>query len=231
MSSASSLPFHEGPASSGHALAPILLPRPGHANPHHLGLRDVPVRDTASSRRTQKWQVGPPGRPFTYRLAVRVAVLADTHLRTSDLRRLPTEAVRAVAQADLLVHAGDVVSVGALHALCDLGPVHAVLGNNDRELTGALPESLVLDLAGVSVAVLHDSGRREGRAARLQRRFPSADVVVFGHSHVPVDEVGLGGQALFNPGSPTQRRAQPRCSFGLLDLEDGQVVRRQIVPL
>lgn len=182
-------------------------------------------------RRRQKRRVRPPGRPLTYRLAVRVAVLADTHLRTSDLGRLPTEAVRAVAEADLLLHAGDVVSVGALDAFCDLGPVHAVLGNNDHELTGALPESLVLDLAGVTVAVLHDTGRREGRAARLHRRFPSADVVVFGHSHVPVDEVGLGGQVLFNPGSPTQRRAQPRCSFGLLDLEDGQVVRRQIVPL
>ena len=162
---------------------------------------------------------------------MRVAVLADTHLRSPDLGRLPTEAARAVARADLLVHAGDVVSVGALDAFCELGPVHAVLGNNDRELAGVLPESLVLDLAGVTVAVLHDTGRRPGRAARLRRRFPSADLVVFGHSHVPVDEMGLGGQVLFNPGSPTQRRTQPRCSFGLLDLEDGQVVRHRIVPV
>lgn len=171
-----------------------------------------------------------PG-PGAYRLGVRVAVLADTHLPSDDLGRLPAEAVRAVERADLLLHAGDVVSPDALEALRRLAPVHAVLGNNDRGLTGVLPESLVLDLAGVAVAVLHDSGRREGRAARLHRRFPSADVVVFGHSHVPVDETGLGGQVLFNPGSPTQRRAQPRCSFGLLELEDGRVLRRRIVPL
>lgn len=162
---------------------------------------------------------------------MRVAVLADTHLRSSNLARLPVEAVRAAEEADLLLHAGDVVSPDALEVLGQLGPVHAVLGNNDRELTGVLPESLVLDLAGVTVAVVHDTGRREGRAARLHRRFPSAGVVVFGHSHVPVDEVGLSGQVLFNPGSPTQRRAQPRCSFGLLDLEDGRVVRRRIVPV
>lgn len=162
---------------------------------------------------------------------MRVAVLADTHLPSPDLGRLPAEAIRAVEQADVLLHAGDVVSPGALDALRQIAPVHAVLGNNDRELTGVLPESLVLDLAGVTVAILHDSGRREGRAARLHRRFPSSTVVVFGHSHVPLDEAGLSGQVLFNPGSPTQRRSQPRCSFGLLELEDGRVLRRQVVPV
>lgn len=126
-------------------------------------------------------------------------MFADTHLPSPDLGRLPAGAVRAVEQADLLLHAGDVVSPGALDALRQIVPVHAVLGNNDRELIGVLPDSLVLDLAGVTVAILHDSGRREGRAARLHRRFPSSAVVVFGHSHVPVDEAGLSGQVLFNP--------------------------------
>ncbi|MGH9090993.1 MAG: metallophosphoesterase family protein [Acidimicrobiales bacterium] len=160
-----------------------------------------------------------------------VAVLADTHLRSADLGRLPEPVVRAVARADVLVHAGDVVAPGALRAMGALAPVHAVLGNNDHELAGTLPEALVLELGGVEVAVVHDAGRREGRAARLRRRFPTAAVVVFGHSHVPVDEVGLDGQILFNPGSATQRRAQPRRTFGVLELDGGKVRRRAIVPV
>jgi putative phosphoesterase len=161
---------------------------------------------------------------------VHVVVLADTHLRSADLDRLPEPVTRAARRADVLVHAGDVVTPGALGALGTLAPVHAVLGNNDHELAGSLPETLLLDLGGVAVAVVHDAGRREGRAARLRRRFPTAGVVVFGHSHVPVDEVGLEGQILFNPGSPTQRRAQPRCTFGVLELAGGRVRRRAIVP-
>ncbi len=81
------------------------------------------------------------------------------------------------------------------------------------------------------MAIVHDSGRRQGRAERLARRFPSAQLVVFGHSHVPVDDVGAGGQRLFNPGSPTQRRRQPFASYGRLRLEDGAVVDHQIVLL
>ena len=162
---------------------------------------------------------------------MRVAVLADTHLSSADLGRLPEPVIRAVERADALVHAGDVVAPGVLEALGGLAPVHAVLGNNDHLLAGTLPETLLLDLGGVPVAVVHDAGRREGRAARLHRRFPTAAVVVFGHSHVPVDEAGLGGQILFNPGSPTQRRAQPRCTMGVLDLRDGRVRRRAIVPV
>ncbi len=160
-----------------------------------------------------------------------MAVLSDTHLASADLRRVPAGAVAAVRRADVVVHAGDVTSPAALAALRELAEVHAVLGNNDLALAGALPETLVLDLAGVTVAVVHDSGRREGRAARLHQRFPTAGVVVFGHSHAPCDELGLDGQILFNPGSPTQRRRQPRPTIGLLDLDGGRVLRRAIVPV
>lgn len=113
-----------------------------------------------------------------------------------------------------------------LDELTGFGTVHAVLGNNDRDLV--LPETLELDLAGVAFAMVHDAGPAKGREGRLHRRFPAAAVVVFGHSHVPWDRVGTGGQRLFNPGSPTDRRAQPHHTVGVLDLDDGRVQRHEI---
>jgi uncharacterized protein len=160
--------------------------------------------------------------------AVRVAVLADTHLRPGG-RWLPDAVVAHLRTADVILHAGDIVSGALLDELAGYGPTHAVLGNNDVDLVGALPEVLELDLAGVAVAMIHDSGPRAGRAGRLRRRFPEADVVVFGHSHDPVDEPGIDGQLLFNPGSPTQRRRQPHPTMGLLTLEGGAVVDSRIV--
>jgi len=160
-----------------------------------------------------------------------VVVLADTHLRVRAEQRLPRAVLDAVTAADLVLHAGDVISADALASFEQLAPYCAVLGNNDHELVTLLPDTVELELEGVRIAMLHDSGTRAGRQGRLQRRFPDADVVVFGHSHVPCDEVGLAGQVLFNPGSPTQRRAQPFPTMGALRLADGSVVRRRIIAL
>jgi putative phosphoesterase len=161
---------------------------------------------------------------------IRLLVLADTHLR-HDLGPLPVEVWDHLEACDAVLHAGDVVTADLLHALGTRRPVHAVLGNNDAALVGALPERLELDLAGVRVAMVHDSGPRAGRERRLRRWFPSADVVVFGHSHEPVDAAGEDGQRLFNPGSAVQRRRQPRRTIGRLDLLDGAVVHHEIVPV
>ena len=109
--------------------------------------------------------------------------------------------------------------------------MHAVLGNNDRELIGRLPDRLDLELGGVRVGMVHDSGLRAGRESRMRRWFPKAQLVVFGHSHEPVDAEGLDGQRLFNPGSAVQRRRQPRRTIGLLELTDGHVAAHQIVPV
>lgn len=92
------------------------------------------------------------------------------------------------------------------------------------------PEVLELTLAGVAVAMLHDSGPARGRGARLRRRFPHADLVVFGHSHVPWDEVHEGQRA-FNPGSPTDKRRQPHRTMGELVLEDGEVRSSRVLVL
>ena len=110
-------------------------------------------------------------------------------------------------------------------------PVHAVLGNNDTVLVGALPDRLELELAGVRIAMVHDSGVRAGRERRVHRWFPDAGLVVFGHSHEPVDVEGVEGQRLFNPGSAVQRRRQPRRTVGRLELVAGRVVRHEIVPV
>ena len=157
-----------------------------------------------------------------------VVVLADTHIRRGSSRRLPDAVYAHLEAADLVLHAGDVLVTDVLDELSGFAPVHAVLGNNDAELVGVLPETRLLDVDGIRIGMVHDSGPTKGRAARLRRRFPDADVVVFGHSHIPWDQDGLDGQVLFNPGSPTERRSQPRCTLGTLDLEAGRVGSRRI---
>ena len=161
---------------------------------------------------------------------LRLLVLADTHLR-DDLSVLPPEVWDKVEASDAVLHAGDVVTADLLAALRARRPVHAVLGNNDHTLVGALPDRIEVELAGVRVAMVHDSGARTGRARRMKRWFPEADVVVFGHSHEPVDEKGEDGQRLFNPGSAVQRRRQPRRTVGVLELASGEVVGHRIVPV
>ncbi len=146
-----------------------------------------------------------------------VIVLADTHL-TGGFGLIGDQVRQAVAQADVVLHAGDVTSRQALVELQSLADTRAVLGNNDHDLIGILPESQLFELEGIRVALVHDSGPAKGRPARLHRRFPDAGLIVFGHSHVPFDELGLEGQILFNPGSATQRRAQPHRTFGRLHI-------------
>ena len=129
----------------------------------------------------------------------------------------------AAGEADVILHAGDVTGAELLAHLATLAPTHAVLGNNDDALIGVLPEELVLDLDGLTVALVHDAGARAGRPARMARRFPAADLVVFGHSHLPEDAVADGGVRIFNPGSATQRRRAPTRTFGILDVHRGRI--------
>jgi len=160
---------------------------------------------------------------------VQLVVIADTHMRPGSSLRLSELAVRWLERADVVLHAGDVVAPEVLEELRSFAPVHAVLGNNDHQLAGMLPETVVLELGGVSVGMIHDSGPKAGRAARLRARFPRADAVVFGHNHLPLVQEGLDGQLLFNPGSPTQRRMAPTHTIGVLELDAGRIIRAAIV--
>ncbi|GAC1478770.1 MAG: metallophosphoesterase [Acidimicrobiales bacterium] len=134
-------------------------------------------------------------------------------------------------RVDVILHAGDVLVPELLDELRGFAPVHAVLGNNDSELVGLLPETEQVALDGVAVAMVHDSGPRAGREGRMARRFPHARVVVYGHSHIPDNHEGPTGQLLFNPGSPTDRRTQPVHTYGVLDLQDGSISSSQVIPI
>lgn len=161
-----------------------------------------------------------------------IVVLADTHIRRGSSRRLPGAVYEALHRADLVLHAGDIVTGDVLEELTGFAPTVAVLGNNDAELVGQLPEDRLLTVEGLRIALVHDSGARKGREARLRRRFPTADLVVFGHSHMPLDTPGLAGQRLFNPGSPTEKRtATPHLGFGRLRIDDGRLVDHRLVRL
>jgi uncharacterized protein len=160
-----------------------------------------------------------------------IVVLADTHIRRGSTRHLPPGVYAALEEADLVLHAGDVLIGELLEELAGFVPTLAVLGNNDTELIGRLPEERVFTVDGLRIAMVHDSGARKGREARLRRRFPTADLVVFGHSHIPIDAAGLDGQRLFNPGSPTERRRQPVHTFGRLRIDAGHLVSHEIVAL
>jgi putative phosphoesterase len=159
---------------------------------------------------------------------MKVLVVSDTHLTAATLDRMPEEVWAMAEGSDVVLHAGDVVDGAVLTALGERATVHAVLGNNDRGIR--LPETVQLDLAGVTVGMIHDSGPRAGRERRMARRFPEAGVVVFGHSHDPLVRPGEGGQLLVNPGSPTQRRRQPFHTVARLEIADGEV-EADIVPV
>jgi putative phosphoesterase len=161
---------------------------------------------------------------------MRLAIISDTHLPRGT-RALPGECVRRLREADAILHAGDLMEPSVLAELQALGPpVHAVRGNVDSaELQARLPLTLVLDAAGARVAMIHDAGPATGRLGRMRRRFPDADAVVFGHSHLPLLEQS-GGFAIFNPGSPTERRRAPRHTMGVATVEDG-VPRFELVAL
>ena len=162
---------------------------------------------------------------------MKIVALSDTHAPRR-WRSCPPRVAAHLRGADLILHAGDVCTAGVLDELSAFAPVRAVLGNNDGPDVAAwgAPESVQLDLDGLQVAMIHDSGQAAGRIARMRRRFPGAALVVFGHSHIPLDQ-SAGGLRIFNPGSPTDRRRQPHGTIGLLTISAGRLQQARIVPV
>jgi uncharacterized protein len=141
-------------------------------------------------------------------------------------RRLPDACVEHLRAADLILHAGDVATVAVLEEIEAIGPpVAAVHGNVDEPaLVMHLPAARMVQAAGARIAMVHDAGAAAGRLQRMRRRFPDADAVVFGHSHIPLHEQDVdGGFQIFNPGSPTDRRRRPRHTMGLCRAEGGRL--------
>jgi uncharacterized protein len=162
---------------------------------------------------------------------VRIVVLSDTHAPRF-WKRCPPAVAEHLDTADMILHAGDVCAASVLEELSVYAPVHAIIGNNDGPDVAAwgATETTELNLGGMQVGMIHDAGPKEGRLARLRCRFPEANLVIFGHSHIPLQaaEENFG---IFNPGSPTDKRRQPHRTLGLLEIEDGQLTRADIVRL
>ncbi|MFI6226756.1 metallophosphoesterase family protein [Micromonospora echinospora] len=160
---------------------------------------------------------------------MRLVITADTHV-PKRARDLPEPLWAAIDAADVVLHAGDWVDVALLDAVESRSRrLVAVYGNNDGpSLRARLPEVARVDLAGLRVAVVHETGPRAGREARCAARFPDCDLLVFGHSHIPWDTVAPTGLRLLNPGSPTDRRAQPYATYLTARVAAGRLDRVEL---
>jgi uncharacterized protein len=159
---------------------------------------------------------------------VQLLVVSDTHI-PDFAKALPDAVVAEASRADLVLHAGDVTSPGVLEELAEAAPVLCALGNGDGHDVarwGARPR-IEARFEGINVGMVHDSGPRRGRAARLRRWFPAADLVVFGHSHIPMD-LSEEGIRLLNPGSPTWKRRQEAPTFAVVAVR-GRDIEARIV--
>lgn len=130
----------------------------------------------------------------------------------------------------MILHAGDVCTADVLDELSSYAAVQAVRGNNDGAdvASWGASDQLLLELDGLEVGMIHDSGPATGRLTRMRRLFPDRQLVVFGHSHIPMD-IADERLRLFNPGSPTDRRRQPHGTLGMLEIEQGRLVLASIV--
>jgi putative phosphoesterase len=155
---------------------------------------------------------------------VRLVITADTHV-PKRARDLPAPLWAAIDDADVVLHAGDWVDVALLDRLAARARrLVGVYGNNDGPpLRARLPELADVELAGLRVAVVHETGPAAGREARCAARYPARDLLVFGHSHIPWDTVAPGGLRLLNPGSPTDRRRQPHRTFLTATITQGEL--------
>jgi putative phosphoesterase len=161
---------------------------------------------------------------------VRLLLLADTHV-PGRARDLPDQVWAAVAEADLVVHAGDWVDESLLDALqARAARLLGCWGNNDGPgLRARLPEIGYADLDGLRLGVVHETGSSAGRESRCAARFPDLDVLIFGHSHIPWDTTTASGLRLLNPGSPTDRRRQPHATYLTARVHAGQLTDVDLV--
>ena len=164
-------------------------------------------------------------------MASRLLLISDTHI-PGRARRLPDALLRAADAVDLIVHAGDWVAASVLEELQQHGEVLGVYGNNDREdLRAVLPEVARRTIEGLRFAVVHETGDAKSRERRMELAFPDADVLVFGHSHIPWDTLTPRGLRLLNPGSPTDRRRQPRHTMMTVLVEPDGRVEVELLPV
>ncbi|MBE4908435.1 metallophosphoesterase family protein [Bacillus luteolus] len=153
---------------------------------------------------------------------MKIIVLSDTHMPKRG-KKLPDLLVKQLANADLIIHAGDWTDLEVLTQLEKYGTVVGVSGNVDTpEVSQLFGDKKVLQLNGFKIGIVHGHiGKKKTTQERALEAFndPSLDVIIFGHSHIPYQEYHEG-TLLFNPGSPTDKRFQKEYSFGILELND-----------
>ncbi|MFF5080484.1 metallophosphoesterase family protein [Actinoplanes sp. NPDC000266] len=160
---------------------------------------------------------------------MRLVLTSDTHL-PKRARDLPAPLWSAIDEADVVVHAGDWMDEAALDAFEGRAKrLIACYGNNDGPgLRARLPEIAYADLDGLRLAVVHETGPSKGREERCAERFPDVEVLVFGHSHIPWDTTASTGLRLLNPGSPTDRRRQPYCTYMTATVGDARLTEVEL---
>jgi putative phosphoesterase len=163
-------------------------------------------------------------------MSLRLLLVSDTHV-PQRARALPDQVWAAVDAADVVFHAGDWVSAELLDMVEQRSrQLVGVYGNNDGgKLRRRLPETASVTLDGVRFSMIHETGQTKGREERCEARFPDADVLVFGHSHIPWDTTSVRGLRLLNPGSPTDRRRQPACTYMTAVVGNGRLGDVQLV--
>ena len=151
-----------------------------------------------------------------------VGVISDTHLPVR-AKKLPNNLTNQLKDVDLILHAGDFQDTNALMQIRDLGQVKAVHGNMDTlELKKELPKKDVLEIEGFTIGITHGSGPPDGLEQRVKEEFSYVDIIIYGHSHRPKNEV-IDGILFFNPGSPTDNVFAPFNSFGTIKIEEGTI--------
>ncbi len=188
----------------------------------HKSGSDVEIRRREASRYRRNRCPTPQQPRAAHDEEVRLLLLADTHI-PQRARDLPAQVWDEVAAADVVLHAGDWTALQLLDQVeARARRLVACWGNNDGAvLRSRLPQRADVILGGVRFTVVHETGSAQGREARMSRRYPDTDVVVFGHSHIPWNTTTGTGLRLLNPGSPTDRRRQPYCSYMTATVDDG----------
>jgi putative phosphoesterase len=163
-------------------------------------------------------------------MPLNIVLVADTHI-PKRARDLPAPVWAAVESADVVFHAGDWVQAGVLDKFQERSRyLVGVYGNNDGpDLRARLPETAHITLDGIRFAMVHETGQAKGRELRCEALYPDTDVLVFGHSHIPWDTTSPAGLRLLNPGSPTDRRRQPACTYMTAKADGGRLAEVRLV--
>lgn len=155
-----------------------------------------------------------------------IGVVSDTHMPRKG-RELPAALLSGLEGVDMIIHAGDISQLWVLDKLSQLAPVTAVAGNIDPpEVVEALGYKKTVEFLNKTIGIFHGHGSGGKTVDRAYKTFTNIECIVFGHSHIPYCQKH-GDILMFNPGSPTDKRRQPKCSFGLLFVDtkiDGKII-------